>query len=146
MLVATLREVYNVSRPSRLAYAAFDAKSRVILLPTLGIDLKPRSAKRPEAPAQCRPKSPDELRAAVLAAIREFTGKSDLRLADDGTLTLTRDDNVSVFIRVPDPPATITHNWFAALTNWLPSVANFALSQTFSEAIAEPISDRREHN
>jgi hypothetical protein len=84
MLVATLREVYNVSRPSRLAYAAFDAKSRVILLPTLGIDLKPRSAKRPEAPAQCRPKSPDELRAAVLAAIREFTGKSDLRLVLKG--------------------------------------------------------------
>jgi hypothetical protein len=101
MLVATLREVYNVSRPSRLAYAAFDAKSRVILLPTLGIDLKPRSAKRPEAPAQCRPKSPDELRAAVLAAIREFTGKSDLELDDDGNLTLTRDDSVSVFIRVP---------------------------------------------
>jgi len=101
MLVATLREVYTVSRPSQLSYKAFDDDDRVILLPTLGIDLEPRSAKRPDPPAQCRPKSPDELRAAVLAAIREFTGKSDLRLADDGTLTLTRDDNVSVFIRVP---------------------------------------------
>ena len=100
LLVATLREVYKVSRPSRLAYKAFDAKDRVILLPTLGIDPEPVSAERPEPPAQCRPKSPDELRAAVLAALKKWTGKPDLALDDDGTLTLTRNDGVSVHIGV----------------------------------------------
>jgi len=102
MLVATLREVYGVSRPSRLSYKAFDADDHVILLPTLGIDPEPPSARRPDPPAQCRPKNPGELRAAVLAALREWTGKPGLELDDDGTITLTRRDDVSVFIRVAE--------------------------------------------
>ena len=102
MLVATLREVYKVSRPGRLSYKAFDADDRMILLPTLGIDSQPGSTKRPDPPAQCRPTSPDDLRTAVLVALRERTGKPDLEFDDDGTLSLTRDDDVSVFIRVAE--------------------------------------------
>jgi hypothetical protein len=99
LLVATLREVYKVRWPSRLAYKAFETPARVILLPTLGIDLEPRSAERSEQPAPRRPKSAEELGAAVLAALKEWTGDPNLELDDDGGLTLSRRE-VSVFVRV----------------------------------------------
>lgn len=101
MLVATLREVYKVSRPSRLSYKAFDTWNRVILLPTLGIDAEPGNSERSALSAQLRPKNAGELRAAVLAALREWTGHADLELDEDGDLSLTRRE-VSVLIRVAE--------------------------------------------
>lgn len=99
LLVATLRDVYDVGRPGRLTYDAFDADGRAILLPALGIDLETRDAGRPKEPAFLRPKGPDELRAAVLAALRAWTGHPDLELDKDGDLYLRRRD-VSLLIRV----------------------------------------------
>lgn len=92
LAIATLRKVYEVPRPIGLVYWAFARSGEEILLPTLGIER--------------RPKTPP-LEQRVEAALREFLQVDELVRDDDGDWPV-RSDEAMVYLRVVSEPAHVT--------------------------------------
>jgi len=118
LAVTTLREVYGIRRPEQLEYVAFAPGPREILLPTLGIGKVPLFDEDDEEDDEdeeghvhegelLRPENADELRAAVLAALREFTDLEDPTVDDDGDIPL-RYGSALIILRADEEAPYVT--------------------------------------
>ena len=99
LLTATLRQVYGLGSPDELVYRAFHREGGDILLPTLGLECERHERQRAEVPMPICPSGPEELRSAVVAALRELTGSQTLKPDADGDISVSRHD-VTVHLRV----------------------------------------------
>jgi len=95
LAVTTLREVYGIRKPEQLEYVAFAPGPREILLPTLGIGNLPLFEDDEEDDDDhvhegelLRPENADELREAVVEALRSFTDLEDPTVDEDGDIPL----------------------------------------------------------
>ena len=95
--VRTFTEILRLPHPGNLEYEAFDEDAGEIALPDLGLRLAVRT-----------PQTDDHggLAAAVLAALKEETGISDIEYDDDGDIGLRRGSAV-VFVRLIDEPPCV---------------------------------------
>lgn len=92
----TLAEVFRIDSPEDLEYSAFQTEGGdEVILPTLGV-----SRVRPRSP---REQTYREARAAVLTAIREASGQSDLEMNDEGRIAVQRGD-VVLHVHVVEKP------------------------------------------
>jgi hypothetical protein len=110
LAVATLREVYGIRRTEQLAYVAFAPGPREILLPTLGIANLPvfeddeeeeEDDEHVHAGDLLRPENAEELREAVVEALRSFTDLEDPTVDEDGDIPL-RYGSALIILRVDD--------------------------------------------
>jgi hypothetical protein len=105
LAVETLREVYGVAHTGQLVCRAFQSTGRAILLPTLRLNRSPRDPNRSDLEVLARrPKNQDELKSALLEAVTEATGLTDLEYGEHDGFSLSY-DGTPVFLRVdPDEP------------------------------------------
>lgn len=101
---ATLRDVYGVPHPAKLAYEAFDASGTRILIPTLELNTSPVTS-RPPAEA-LRFGSYEDFRAAVLDTLAAITDGDELHVDEDGDIPIVRGSAV-VFVRIVESPNCI---------------------------------------
>ena len=92
LAVCTLADVLRIPHPGYLAYEAFDADGKAILLPTLGL--------KHAAPVAVPESQPDSAQ-LLLKAVRERTDLADLNFDGDGDITL-RYGSVAVSLRLVD--------------------------------------------
>ena len=94
LVMTTLRGVYGIRKPEQLEYVAFAPGPREILLPTLGIGNLPLDDEDDEDAGHVhesdllRPEDADELREALLEALKSFTDLADPSVDEDGDIPL----------------------------------------------------------
>ena len=102
LAVETLREVYGVAHTGQLVYRAFESTGRALLLPTLRLNRAPRDPNRSDLEVLARrPKNQDELKSALLEAVTEATGLTDLEYDEHDTFSLAFED-LPVYFRVDE--------------------------------------------
>jgi hypothetical protein len=99
LAVRTLAGVHGIPHPGYLEYQAFDTDRRSILIPTLGLKVRPSA--RPSAKE--RPSSVRRVRGLVLKAIRKASANADLRFDKHGRLALRFGSAVVVVRAHKDP-------------------------------------------
>ena len=119
LVMTTLRDVYGIRRPEQLEYVAFAPGPREILLPTLGIANLPLDDGEEDDEDDdhvhegelLRPEDADELREALLEALKSFTDLADPTVDDDGdiplrygsALLILRADNEAPYVGLVSP-------------------------------------------
>jgi hypothetical protein len=132
LAVATLREVYGVKTTSDLAYRAVAKAGGEYAIPGLGID--GLAGNEPPSGASRAPTATvQELGPLVEAAVRAFTGVTDLQRDKDGDLPI-RMGSAMVFVRVVDatPPTVMVFApviWGVATSSDLLAAINEANAQ-----------------
>jgi len=97
--VRTFVEVLRVYHPGTLEYQAFDANNQIILLPTLGLAVRPSLPHKDETPRD----DPARVRQTVRTVIREATGNDNADFDKDGDIPI-RFGSAVAYVRVIDAP------------------------------------------
>jgi hypothetical protein len=143
LVMTTLREVYGIRKPEQLEYVAFAPGPREILLPTLGIGNLPLADEDEDDEDEdhihegelLRPEDADELRDAVLEALKSFTDLADPSADEDGDIPLRYGSALLILRADSDAP-------FVGLDS--PLLTGIAPSVELHEALADLMRSHRQ--